>query len=748
MRARFSISRWHLLLAAAFAWSPLAVRVALLVEKRVTLGIADVHGFVADVFVALLASVLAAPLFAKRRAAAVLLVPWAVLHYATYEFTRTMNAVPPWQSIGYLGDRTFLAGSAIVVGHPVLLVALVLVPLALLAQTLRRPEPPRPLFASAAPFAPAVAVLGAASLGWPADRSVLAWRQTNFVEGNATDLLRRRSKDEPLPPLVPEQQEALDRAFHADLSGADIVPALRDKPNVLLVLVEGISGADLPSIAELHADPALATMTQLDAIGRKNLYYRSFVTHQRGTNRGLFMSLCGDYDKLGTATAKMTEVAAGAPRDCLPAALAKNGYETVYLQAAPLAFMLKDTFMPKIGFTRTLGTEHFTKAYARSNWGVDDRAFFERTRTVVQELRAKKSPWFMTLLTVGTHHPFPVPDDFVTPEPHGSFRRAARYTDQAIADFIRGLEADGALDDTVVLLTSDESHGLEDAGDDLSKLLTQNLSYLIALLPTRQQRLVDELFAQTDTALSVLDVLGLADASGPFVGRSFFRRYAEPRRIFFANQNARTVGMVGSRQENVWTCDELFTACDHLHLPGGSFVAGSRVSTPASREDMAYLRAAQARAAGDAVSPYRELRLASDRLVPVIATEEQLVYAGQYFDVPAGAELDVDVEVEALGDRGQVLLATDLVADAGGKTLFKPEPFTMAAGDAAVLRYTYRVETAMSWMEARAMTKRLGDDDLSIRFTTATIRIRAGAPGGAAGLTLHERAIRKPSGVN
>jgi hypothetical protein len=736
------------LLAAAIASSPLLVRLALLVDKRVAVGLGDVHGFVSDVFVASIVTALVAPAVAKRRALGLLLVPWVVLHYATYEFTRTMNAVPPWQSIRYLGDRTFLAGSAFVIGSPLLLAALFVVPVVLIAASWRLPRPSTPLVASAAPFAPAVVVLGATSLAWPADRSVFAWRQTNFVEGNAADMLRRRAGDSRLPPLVPEQREELDRAFHADLGGADFVPAFRDKPNVLLVLVEGVSGVDLPAIAELHGHPEHATMTELDAIGRKNVYYRSFVTHQRGTNRGLFMSLCGDYDKLGTATAKMTEVAAGTPRECLPAALGKNGYETVYMQAAPLAFMLKDTFMPKIGFARTLGSEQFSKSYARSNWGVDDRAFFEHTRHVVQELRAKRSPWFMTLLTVGTHHPYPVPDDFATPEPNGSFGRAARYTDRAIADFVRGLEADGALEDTIVLFTADESHGLEDGGDDVSKLLTQNLSYMIALLPTRQQRMVDELYAQTDTALGVLDVLGLADTAGPFIGRSLFRLYGDDRRVFFANQNARTVGMIGSKQRNAWICDELFTGCDHLHLPGGSFVSTSRAITPASHEDMAFLAAAQARAAGEEVSPFRELRLASDRLVPVIATDEQLVYAGQYFDVPADAELDVDVEVEALGDRGEVLLTTDLVANAGGTTLYRPGPFTMKAGDVAVLRYTYRVESAMRWMEARAMTKRIGSEDLAIRFTHASVRIRGGAPGGAPGLTLHERALRRPSGVN
>ena len=73
MRACFTASRWHVLLAAAIASSPLLVRLALLVEKRVSVGLGDVHGFVSDVFVASIVTALVAPAVAKRRALGLLL---------------------------------------------------------------------------------------------------------------------------------------------------------------------------------------------------------------------------------------------------------------------------------------------------------------------------------------------------------------------------------------------------------------------------------------------------------------------------------------------------------------------------------------------------------------------------------------------------------------------------------------------------------------------------------------------------
>ncbi len=357
----------------------------MLVEKRMSPGIEDAHGFLLDAFVAVVLALLTRPLLARTRWASVALPAWGALVYASYEFTRTMNALPPWQSIRYLGDATFLGGSAVVVSRPVLLALFLAAPLTA-GFWIASWKPARLL-----PLVSGGAALGVAAFAWPVNPAALAWRQTNVVAGNAADIVSStRTVD--LPPLGREEQVTLDRLFTADLGGADVVPALRGKPNVLLILLEGIAGTDLPTVAERHGHPGWSSMPELDAIGRKNIYLHTFITHQRGTNRGLYSSLCGDYPKLSAETAKMTEKAGGPDLDCLPAVLRRSGYETVYLQAAPLGFMLKDSFMPRAGFSQTLGGEQLSGGYARSNWGVDDRAFFERTRQKVRELRAGTSP--------------------------------------------------------------------------------------------------------------------------------------------------------------------------------------------------------------------------------------------------------------------------------------------------------------------------------------------------------------------
>ena len=116
-------------------------------------------------------------------------------------------------------------------------------------------------------------------------------------------------------------------------------------------------------------------MPALGRIASDNVYFTSFIAQQRQTNRGEYAVLCGDAARFVSAEPKMSELVGHASFPCLPAALAEAGYATVYLQAAPLAFMMKDKFMPKAGFERVFGDSYFRNAWSSNKWGVDDRTF-------------------------------------------------------------------------------------------------------------------------------------------------------------------------------------------------------------------------------------------------------------------------------------------------------------------------------------------------------------------------------------
>src|SRR5690606_18357251 len=100
------------------------------------------------------------------------------------------------------------------------------------------------------------------------------------------------------------------------------------------------------------------------------------------------------------------------------------------------------------------------KNYLNFPWGKDDRAFFEGALNYVGQLQKQDKPWMLTLLTVGTHQPYSAPAEYL--ERYDTPKQAAvAYLDDALGAFLDSLERQGVLKDTLVVVTSDESHGID-----------------------------------------------------------------------------------------------------------------------------------------------------------------------------------------------------------------------------------------------------------------------------------------------
>ena len=708
---------------ASVVAAPLGFRIAAIADRDAGVAIPDLRGVVADASTALL--VLAAVVAVSRiaRVAAVALVAlWTLLQYANFETVRVLGSLASALDAGYLVDPTFLLGSALVVSRPVLLAVLMAAAPALAWVGLRGARIPTALGSAA---------VGALLLGiqaaWPWSDEVASWRQTHFVPHNARLALQLGARSAgsasgfPDPPaamldLVPD--------LAANLDGEPRLPLARREINVLIVVLESVSGAFLPSLAQDHGlSFAKIRMNELDAIARANLAWSTFVTHQRKTNRGLYALLCGELPNLAPGLPKMTDAAQGGWRTCLPEILRDAGYETVYLQAAPLAFMLKDQFMPKIGFQRVLGREWFAQAYARGTWGVDDRAFLEQSLDLIEELEARHRPWFLTLLTVGTHHPFVVPPGFRADAKQDSLRALA-YLDLAVGAFVRNLEERGVPDDTLVLFTSDESMGVR-APSELTNTLSQNWGFLIARVPEGLRGRVQEPFAQVDLALSILDFLGLAERGSHLFGRSVFRRYDAGRFLFFANSNLGTAGALDP-DGHVLLCSDDFRRCRKFAVPdGGAFGRDRQVLdwSLATDDVVRALALRSLRPSGGAAR--RDFGLVANRVYVVDASDAEVIHGGQFVSLKPGEWLEVDLEVEARGAGGRAVLE-HVLRSTGADRLFKWE-IPLAGGQTLHMHYTYAPEESTDEVGSRSLARVVEGSRVELTFEQARMTLRSGA---------------------
>ncbi|MNO84396.1 Lipoteichoic acid synthase 1 [compost metagenome] len=359
--------------------------------------------------------------------------------------------------------------------------------------------------------------------------------------------------------------------------------------------------------------------------------------------------LCGDYDKLANGTPKGVELLTQNERNqaCLPAQLRQAGFTTHYLQGAGLRFMAKDRIMPHIGFDAVHGQEWFrNKNYLDFPWGKDDRAFFEGALDYVSRLQKQDKPWMLTLLTVGTHQPYSAPAEYL--ERYDTPKQAAvAYLDDALGAFLDNLERQGVLKDTLVVVTSDESHGIDGVR------LASSWGFNLTLAPEQAQlpQIKRGTYGHIDLATSLLDYFALPIPMA-LGGRSLYRDYDSGREMI-----SYTNGMLRYHDgQGVFTeCDfqqrcrryasEGFIADQARYLGPGDSLLGQQLGALAGVLDQSLLQTPlNLRYQFGGPSPIRLRKRIKDDWA------DNLIGA-QYLEMPEGSHTRVRVKVRSLDPK-------------------------------------------------------------------------------------------------
>ena len=340
------------------------------------------------------------------------------------------------------------------------------------------------------------------------------WRDENVFISNLKYLL---------PTSTEKASTTKLNIFKQDFSGESIIKKHAKAKNVLRILGESMSQSYLD---DLDSDIRLKNWNTLNK--QRRMVYNNFYALQRGTNRGTYAILCGDYPGLIRSSDKWQDVLDGKlKRKCLPSILKENGFHTEYIQAANLSYLGKDKLLPKYGFTKLLGNKSFTNPIMRNGWGVDDKTLFKKVRERISQI---KSPWFMVVLNVGTHHPYDI-----APNLSNKSKRVSSFLhyDNMLMEFVEGLKSDGVLEDTLVFLTSDEPGIIPRR--TIERSFAESKIPLTILTPSLETVYNQGEFHQGDLALSILDYLDL-DPGSEIFGRSIFRRYRTRRHILLGNK--------------------------------------------------------------------------------------------------------------------------------------------------------------------------------------------------------------------
>jgi hypothetical protein len=289
--------------------------------------------------------------------------------------------------------------------------------------------------------------------------------------------------------------------------------------NVLMIFVEALD--------RRFVGPRLTPF--LDGWGREAIVFDHFFSNGPRTHHGLFSSFCSLPSGFGQSPIKVRHT-----HDylCLPALLRRAGYWTEMVIGYNRDHHQDHTalFMARNGMRQFLDEGNFPADVERMGLGVNDGALFDQVRRRIAALRAAGQPFFLTTLTLSTHHPFKVP--LVHPEVAALAREAdpylatLRYVDAELERFLTGLGRDQLLDDTVVLVLGD--HGRHEVigktpeelwlGHHLTPLYVWVAPALRQELGFRPRR-VATVASQVDLTPTILGLTGLSPWISPFVGR-------------------------------------------------------------------------------------------------------------------------------------------------------------------------------------------------------------------------------------
>ncbi len=231
--------------------------------------------------------------------------------------------------------------------------------------------------------------------------------------------------------------------------------------NVVMVIMES---ARARSLTPYNA--ALQTTPFLDSLARQGLMVEQMYAVVPHTNKALVPLLCGIFPHLSQDDDPRL------PGVCLPRLLHPMGYATAFFTPAKLSFENKDRLLENMGFEGRFGDASFDPSgFSKVNYfGREDRIMLRPSLAWVDARHREGQPFFLTYLTLASHHPYGLPrgmkpGPFAGPETdENAYLNTLAYTDAFLRDLYAGFAERGLLESTLFIIVGDHGEAFGEHG--------------------------------------------------------------------------------------------------------------------------------------------------------------------------------------------------------------------------------------------------------------------------------------------
>lgn len=231
------------------------------------------------------------------------------------------------------------------------------------------------------------------------------------------------------------------------------------KPNVVVIILESFSA----TYSGLLNPGRPSYMPFLDSLMANGLYYTHAHANGRRSIDGLPAIVAGMPKMMEEAF--ITSPYADAPFSSLPGLLATEGYSTSFYHGGHNGTMGFDAFARSAGYQRYSGRNEYPEpADDDGTWGIRDEPYL---RFWADELDKEPQPFFSTVFTLSSHHPYQLAPADAERFKGGvlTIHPTLMYADNALRGFFAAASRRPWYRNTLFVITADHTADLERNGE-------------------------------------------------------------------------------------------------------------------------------------------------------------------------------------------------------------------------------------------------------------------------------------------
>jgi len=228
------------------------------------------------------------------------------------------------------------------------------------------------------------------------------------------------------------------------------------KKNVVLIIFEGLSKEHIGCLNKNLENGNYRGFTPfLDSIIKKSLVFENAFANGKKSIEGIPAIISGIPTLMNTPY--ISSMFAGNKINSIPSLLKEKGYTTSFYHGGKNGTMHFDSYCKLAGIDNYYGkSEYNNDADFDGNWGIWDEEFLQYS---AQNINKGKQPFFASIFTLSSHHPYSVPEKYKGKFPKGKLKiqESIAYADFALKRFFLTASKMAWYNNSLFVITADHT---------------------------------------------------------------------------------------------------------------------------------------------------------------------------------------------------------------------------------------------------------------------------------------------------